>query len=97
MFLIIHRTRNKEIVELRTYNQSDIYEIIDKEHDKWRGETSSEIKSPHIAYIANTQDNVEGLALNHCPAYLSPSATRGEEDVEDRRNGVFEAVNPIYC
>ena len=87
MFLI----RNKELVELRTHNiadQSDIYEIIDKEQDERRDETFSE----------NCQSKVEGLTLSQCPAYVpvnSPSAVRGEEDVEDIKNGVYETVNPI--
>ena len=79
-------------------DQSHIYEVIDKEHDKWGDETFSGMKSSSIAYTTNTQDNVEGFALSQCPAYVPvnlPSA-RGEKDVEDEENGVYATVNPIY-
>ena len=94
------RTRNKELVELRTHSiadQSGIYEIIDKEQDERRDETFSEIKSPSTTDTTNSQTNVEGLTLSQCPAYVpvnSPSAARGEEDVEDNKNVVYETVNP---
>ena len=89
--------RNKELVELRTYNiadQSDIYEIIDKEQDERRDETFSEIKSLSTTDTTNSQSKVEGLTLIQCPAYVpvnSPSATRDEEDL---KNVVYETVNP---
>ena len=89
--------RNKELVELRTYNiadQSDIYEIIDKEQDERRDKTFSEIKSPSTTDTTNSQSKVEGLTLSQCPAYVpvnSPSVTRGEEDL---KNVVYETVNP---
>ena len=44
-----------------------------------------------------SQSKVEGLALSQCPAcvpFNSPSTARGEEDVEDKKNGVHETVNP---
>ena len=91
------RTRNKELVELRTHNiadQSDIYEIIDKEQDEKRDETFSKTKSPSTTDTTNSQSKVEGLALSQCPAYVpvnSPSATR---DVEDAGDKVYETVNP---
>ena len=90
------RTGNKELVELRTGNiadtdQSDIYEEI--EQDERRDEVFSEIKSPSTTDTANNQDTVEGLALTQCPAYVpvnSPSAARGGEDVEDKKNDDYE-------
>ena len=96
-FSLIFRTRNKELVELRTHNiadQSDIYEIIDKEQDERRDKTFSEMKSPSTTDTTNSQSKVEGLAMSQCPAYVpvnSPSAARSEEDVEDKK----ETVNPI--
>ena len=92
--LLIFRTKNKELVELRTHNiadQSVIYEIIDKEPDERRDETFNEIKSSSTTDTTNSQSKVEGLTLSQCPAYVpvnSPSAARGEKDVEDKRNGV---------
>ena len=94
------RTRNKKLVELRTCNiadQSDIYEVIDKQQDERRDETFSEIKSPSSTHTTNSQSKVEGLALSQCPAYVpvnSPLTARGEEDVEDKTNVVYETVNP---
>ena len=90
------RTRNKELVELRTHNiadQSDMYEVIDKEQGKRRDETFSEIKSPPTTDTTNSQSQVEGLTLSQCPAYVpvnSPSTARGEED---KKNVVYETVN----
>ena len=80
-------------------DQSDIYEVIDEEYNKLRDETFSGIKTPPIAYPTNTQDNVEGFALSQCRAYVPvnlPSAARGEKDVEDEENGVYETIDPIY-
>ena len=94
------RTRNKELIELRTHNiadQSDIYEIIDKEQDERRDETFSEIKSPSTTDTTNSPSKVKELTLSQCPAYVpvnSPSAARDEEDVEDKKNVVYETVNP---
>ena len=87
-------------MELRTHNiadQSGIYEIIDKEQDERRDETFSEIKSPSTTDTTNSQSKVEELALSQCPAYMpvnSPSATGCEEEVEDKKNGIYETVNP---
>ena len=56
---------------------------------KKRNGTFSEIMSPLITDTANTQDNVEEIAL---PVHLldnSSSAARGEEDVEDKKNDVY--------
>ena len=86
-------------MELQTYNiadQGDIYEMIDKEQDERRDETFCELKSPLTTDTTNSQSKVEGLALSQCPAYVpvnSPSAARGEEDVEDKKNCVYETVN----
>ena len=87
-FLLIFRTRNKELVELQTHNiadQSDIYEIIDKEQDERRNKT---FKSPSTTDTTNSQSKVEELALSQCPAYVhvsTPSAAGCEEEVEDKR------------
>ena len=94
------RTRNKELVELRTHNiadQSDMYEMIDKEQGKGRDETFSEIKYPSTTDTTSSQSKVEGLTLSQCPAYVpvtSPSAARDVEDVKDKKNVVYETVNP---
>ena len=96
----LFRTRNKELVELRTYNiadQSDIYEIMDKEHGERRDKTFSEMKSPSTTDTTNRQSKVEGLALTQCPAYEPvnlPSAAGNEENVDDKKNVVYETVNP---
>ena len=91
-FLLI-RTKNKELVELRTYNiadQSDIYEIIDNEQDESKDESFSEIKFPSTTDKANTQGKVEGLSLSPCPAYLPVDSPSAEIDVD------YEIVNPTY-
>ena len=72
MCFFYFRTRNKELVELRSYNitdQSGIYEIVRNKQYGRREETFSEIKSPSTTYTANSQSKVEGFTLNQCPAY----------------------------
>ena len=63
--------------------------MINKEKGERKNETFSEIMSPPITDTANTQDNVEELALPAHLLYNSPSAARGEEDVEDKKNDVY--------
>ena len=97
MYLIRCFPENMTPVELPTRHITDqdgIYEtiIIDEKGE----ETFSEINSPSTTDITNSQSKVEGFTLNQCPAYVPvniPSAARGEEDVEDEMNGVYETVN----
>ena len=89
--LLYFRTKNKELVELRTRNIA----IIDKKQDESRDEI---LKSLSTTDITNSQSKVEGFILSQCPAYMpvnSSSAARGEEDVEDKKNDVYETVNAI--
>ena len=92
----LFRNKNKELVELQTHNiadQSDIYE--NKKQNERGVETCSEIKSQSTTDETNSQSKTEGLAPSQCPAYVrvgSPSAARSEEDMEDRKNVVYERV-----
>ena len=87
-YSFLFRTRSHNIAD-----QSDIYEVIDKEQDERRDETFSKIST------TDTTNSQSKLTLSQCPAYVpvnSPSATRGEEDVEDKKNVVYETVNPTW-
>ena len=71
--------------------------LINKEQDETKDETFSIKKSLSTTNMTSNQSKVEELNLSQCPAYVpvpSPSTARGDEEVEDRKNGVYEIINP---